>query len=273
MRWMLLEKVLKMIRPLDSWTMVSNVDRRSRSELLKVDGLVVDWSLIDLVVARVKDDSLSRADSNGHALGHRMGNANELDIHFAYLDAVACLHCSSFIGLHPAGDDVLDDAEGELAGVDGCADVLQRVAERSDVVHVRMCYEDAADLVLDMVEVLHVGNDIVDALHIVFGKLEPRIDDYCVVIDLIDVHVLANLPETSKGSNADDVVMSRRLFGVLRLYFSHMHSVATLLALKSNTLWRVVSTVRLLAILRRLRECPRPFRRNGTDWRAAPENH
>src|SRR5450759_932336 len=136
-----------------------------------------------------------------------------------------------------------------------------------------MCYEDAADLVLDMVEVLHVGNDIVDPLHVVFGELEPRIDDYCVVIDFIDLLFLANLPVTSKGSNSDDVVMSRRLFNVLRLYFSHMHSVATLLALKSNTLWRVVSTVRLLAILRRLRECLKSFRRHGMDRRPALENH
>src|SRR5450830_1129839 len=243
------------------------------AELLKVDGLVVDWSLIDLVVARVKDDSLSRADSNGHALGHRMGNANELDIHFAYLDAVACLHCSSFVGLHPARDDVIDDSEGELAGIDRCADMLQRVTECSDVIHMRMSDEDSADLVLDLVEVVHVGDDIVDPLHVIFGELEPRIDNYCIIIDLINGYILANLPETSKGSNADDVVVSGRVFSVLRLCFSHNHSVPTLLALKSNALWRVVSTVRLLTILCCPIECFRLFRRHGTDRRAAPENH
>src|SRR5450830_183438 len=135
-----------------------------------------------------------------------------------------------------------------------------------------MCYEDAADLVLDMVEVLHVGNDIVDPLHVVFGELEPRIDNYCVVIDLIDGHVLANLPETSKGSNADDVVVSGHVFGVLRLCFSHNHSVPTLLALKSNALWRTVSTARLAAVLCCRIECFRPFRRHGVDRRPAPED-
>ncbi len=204
----------------------------------------------------MKNDPLSRADSNGHALGHRMGNANELNVHVTYLDAVARLYCSGFIGFHAARDNVIDDPEGELAGVDRCTDVLQRVAERPDVIHVRMSDQDSADPVLDLVEVVHVGNDVVDPLHIVLGELEPRVDNYCVVVDLIDGHVLANLPETSKGSNADDVVMSRRVFNMLRLCFSHMYSVRTLLALKKQYPVESCVSIRLSIIRQVSRQVP-----------------
>ena len=61
--------------------------------------------------------------------------------------------------------------------------------------------EDAADAVLILNQISEVGDDHVDAVHIVIGETHAHVDDDDVVAVLKDGQVFADLVQTAKGDN------------------------------------------------------------------------
>ena len=87
----------------------------------------------------------------------------------------------------------LDQALGQRRAVDGHVKLRQDVRQRADVVFVAVGDDDAADLVLALLQVGDVRDDQVDPQHVLFGEHQAAVDDDDVVGVLDDHHVLADL--------------------------------------------------------------------------------
>ena len=92
----------------------------------------------------------------------------------------------------------LDEAGAHAGGVNGGVDRPQDIGQSADVVLVAMGDEDAPNLVLVLDEVADVGDDHVDAVHIVIGEAHAAVHHHDVVAVLKDGHVLADLVETAQ---------------------------------------------------------------------------
>ena len=91
-----------------------------------------------------------------------------------------------------------NEACGEAGAVDGHIDLLEDVGDGPDVVLVAVGDEQTADAVLVLGEVAHVGNDKVDAVHIVAGKGHAAVHDDDLAAVLIHGHVLADLVQSAE---------------------------------------------------------------------------
>ena len=95
----------------------------------------------------------------------------------------------------------LHQAGGHPGGVDGCVDVPQHIGEGADVILVAVGEEDAPNLGLILNQVAVVGNDHVDAVHIVVGKAHAAVHHDNVVPVFVDGHVLADLVESAQRND------------------------------------------------------------------------
>ena len=77
------------------------------------------------------------------------------------------------------------------------------VRQRADVVLVAVGDEDAPDAVAVVAEVLDVGDDEVDAEHVVRWELETEVDEDDVVFALDDEAVLADLADPAERQDAN----------------------------------------------------------------------
>ena len=89
-------------------------------------------------------------------------------------------------------------ARGQAGAVDGHIDLLEDVGDGPDMVLVAVGDEQTADAVLVLGEVAHVGNDKVDAVHIVAGKGHAAVHDDDLAAVLIHGHVLADLVQPAE---------------------------------------------------------------------------
>ena len=103
------------------------------------------------------------------------------------------------------GELALDDAERELARVDGdlAGEVLQEKRERSGVVLVPVRDDDAAELLLVLQDVGVVGQDEVDAGLALVGEHETGVDENHVVAVLEGGHVLADAVQASQRDDLE----------------------------------------------------------------------
>ncbi len=62
--------------------------------------------------------------------------------------------------------------------------------------------DDGLDLIPSVQQVSVIGDDQVDAKHIVFGKHQPSVDDENLPLALDDHHVLAHLAQPAEGNDA-----------------------------------------------------------------------
>ena len=108
---------------------------------------------------------------------------------------------------------------GEGRGVDGHArEVRQDVRQPADVVLVGVGDQERPDVGLALAEVGDVGDDEVDAEHLLVGEHQAAVDDDDVVAVLDDVHVLADLPHPAERDDPE-----RRVAGIGRRRFSLRH--------------------------------------------------
>ena len=91
-----------------------------------------------------------------------------------------------------------DQSRGQAGAVDGHIDLLEDVGDGPDMVLVAVGDEQTADAVLVLGEVAHVGNDKVDAVHIVAGKSHAAVHDDDLAAVLIHGHVLADLVQPAE---------------------------------------------------------------------------
>ena len=103
-----------------------------------------------------------------------------------------------------------EEAAGERRGVDRHArEVRQDVRQAADVVLVGVGDQERLDVGLALAQVGDVGDDEVDAEHLLVGEHQPAVDDDDVVAVLDDVHVLADLPHPAERDDPE-----RRVAGV-----------------------------------------------------------
>ena len=88
-------------------------------------------------------------------------------------------------------------AQGHPGGVNGGVEGPQDIGQRPNMVLVAMGEEDAPDAVLVLDEIAHVGDDHVDAVHIVVGESHAHVHHDDVVAVLIDREVFADLIEAA----------------------------------------------------------------------------
>ena len=91
-----------------------------------------------------------------------------------------------------------DDACGQARGVDGAVELLHRVGDAADVILVAVRQEHAADLLLILDQIGHVGNDEIDAVHIALGEAEAAVNDDDVLAVFQYRDILADLVETAE---------------------------------------------------------------------------
>ena len=142
-------------------------------------------------------------DGEGHRVGNGVVDVDELHAELARLDHLARL----------AGDELglvqqavllqlqLHQPRGHAGGVDGGVDVPQQIGDGADVVLVPVGEEDAPDLVLVLDEIGEVGDDHVDAVHVVVGEAHAHVHHDDVPAVLVDGEVLADLVEAAQGND------------------------------------------------------------------------
>ena len=169
----------------------------------QVDHAPLDGGGVDLEVAGVDDGADGGLDGEGHGVGDGVVDVDELHGEFARLDHLAGL----------AGDELglvqepvllqleLHQARGHAGGVDGGVDAPQQVGDGADVVLMAVGEEDAPDLVLVLDEIGEVGDDHVDAVHVVVGEAHTHIHHDDVAAVLVDGEVFADLVETAQGDD------------------------------------------------------------------------
>ena len=170
------------------------------AEAGEVDDLPVDGSGVDLEVAGVDNGAHPRVDGEGHGVGDGVVDVDELHLELARLHGLAGLDGHKLrrveqvvlLQLEP------DEPRREAGAVDGHVHLLEDVGDGPDVVLVAVGDEQTADAVLVLGEVAHVGNDKVDAVHIVAGKGHAAVHDDDLAAVLIHGHVLADLVQPAE---------------------------------------------------------------------------
>ena len=92
----------------------------------------------------------------------------------------------------------LDQPRAHPGGIDGRIHRTQHIGDGPDVVLMSVGDEDAPDLALVLDEIAHIGNDHVDAVHIVIREPHAAVHNDDVVAILIDRQVLTDLVQTAQ---------------------------------------------------------------------------
>ena len=139
-------------------------------------------------------------DGEGHGVGNGVVDVDELHRELARLHHLAGL-AGNELGLvqEPVLLQLqLYQAGGHTGGVDGGVDAAQQVGDGADVVLVAVGEEDAPDLVLVLDEIGEVGDDHIDAVHVVVGEAHAHIDNDDIAAVLIYRQILADLIESAQ---------------------------------------------------------------------------
>jgi hypothetical protein len=180
---------------------------------VKVRQPAVDRGVVELEVAGMHDDANRRAQGDPHRVGdgvadperdHREGPDGDL---VAGLQAeervVVKLVLLDLVAEQPARQDRrVDGHAGELR---------EHVRQGPDVILVRMRDEERPDVGAALLQVADVGNDEIDAEHLLVGEHQAAVDDDDVVAVLEHVHVLADLAHAPQGDDAKRRVVGNRV--------------------------------------------------------------
>ena len=144
-----------------------------------------------------------RVDGESHAVRDGVVDVDELHAELAGLDGHAAFHRDDLRRLQQAVFFKLqtDEARRQARAVDGDVHLLEDIRHRADVILVSVRDEKAADAVLVLDKIAHIGDHAVDAVHIVAGKGHAAVnyDDLAAVF--VNGHILADLIETAKRNN------------------------------------------------------------------------
>ena len=169
------------------------------AEPRQIDDLAVDGRGVDLEVAGVDDGAHAGVDGEGHGVGDGVVHMDELYLEFACPDGLARLHGDELGGAHqPVLLQLqLDKPRREFRAVDGQVDLLEHIGDGADVILVAVGDEQTPQTAAVLHQIRHVGDDAVDAVHVVAGECHAAVhhDDPAV---LIGGHVLADLVQTAK---------------------------------------------------------------------------
>ncbi len=96
----------------------------------------------------------------------------------------------------------LEQAARQRGGVDWHRNLVEHVADGAGVVLMPMSNDDPAHPVPVLEQVAEVGDDVVDPQHVILGEHDAGVDHQGVVAVLQDHHILADLPQTTEGDQA-----------------------------------------------------------------------
>src|SRR3989338_2218795 len=169
--------------------------------------------VVEPQVARKHDVAVRGLDDDAHGVGDGVVYGKEADAETADFDAGVFVHLVDVDGFE-VGELLLALAyhhRGEAARVDGrIADAVDDVGDAADVVEVAVRDKEPADFLAALLEVLGVGENVVDARGVVLAELEPAVDDDDVVAHLHHGHVFAYLLDTPQLDDADVTRLERR---------------------------------------------------------------
>jgi len=154
----------------------------------------------------VHDGTHRGADPQADAIGNTVADVKELDPKGRNWQDVAGAN-----GMQVDIDDPglaqldLDQPAGQPRGVHRRLDAAKQVGQRAHVVLMAVGHHDSLDAIGTVEHILHVGDDDVDAEHVVLGKHEPGVDDNHAVAVLDHQHVPPDLAEPTQGDDAQSV--------------------------------------------------------------------
>ena len=177
----------------------------SLARIAKSDSLPSTGRVVELEVAGVDDDADRRPEGDPHRVRDRVADPERDDAERPDLELVAGLEREERVVVELVLLDlVAEQAAGERRGVDRHArELRQDVRQGADVVLVGVGDEERLDVGLALLEVGDVGDDEVDAEHLLVGEHEPAVDDDDVVAVLEHVHVLADLADAAERDDAE----------------------------------------------------------------------
>ena len=146
-----------------------------------------------------------RPEGDAHRVRDRMADAERHDVERPDVDLVARVERKHRIVVELVLLDlVAEQPAGQRAGVDRHARELgQHVRQRADVVLVGMGDQEGPDLLAVLLEVGDIGDDEVDAEHLLVREHQPAVDHDDVVAVLEHVHVLADLAHSAERDDAE----------------------------------------------------------------------
>ncbi|MEZ5180279.1 MAG: hypothetical protein R2702_00095 [Acidimicrobiales bacterium] len=165
----------------------------------------VDRREVELPVPAVEDRALGRVERGGEAVGHRVGDRDELAVERAELPALAVGHDDHLGAVHQAR--LLDAARGE-AERQRRADDRERQLPQGEgqgpvVVLVAVGDDAPLDVVGPLEQPREVGQDQVDPEHVGVGEHQPAVEEHDAPLDLDRRAVPADLPEPAEEGDGD----------------------------------------------------------------------
>ena len=175
----------------------------------EVGQLAVDRCVVELEVAGVDDRPDRGPQGDPHRVRDRVTDPERHDVERADVDLVAWLEGDQRVVVELVLLDlVAEQAARQGRGVDRHARELgQHVRQRADVVLVGVGDEERLDVGAALLEVGDVGDDEVDAEHLLVGEHQAAVDDDDLVAVFEDVHVLADLAHPAERDDSERLVV------------------------------------------------------------------
>ena len=169
-------------------------------EPIHVGGKPIRRRRIELEIARVHDAADWRVDRERDRVGNGMAHGDGFDPERAQLHRIPHPDLAQ-VGL--AQDSVflelrLDQAQRQARAEDRDVQLLQGEGKAADVVLVAVGQEDSEHLAVFLQEVRDIGQDQVDAQHVLLGKHQPGVDDQDLLLPLERPHVDPDLAQTAE---------------------------------------------------------------------------
>ena len=142
------------------------------AEALQIDGVAEYRRVIHLEVSGVHDDACRRIDRQRGRVHDTVVGLDELDPEGTQVDGLAVLnHLSLHMVQHVVLLQlVLNQADGQLGGVNRYVDILQYIGQRADMILVSMGDDKALYLLNVLLQIAHIRDNQVDTQHVVLGK-------------------------------------------------------------------------------------------------------
>ncbi len=178
----------------------------------QVGEAAVDRREVELEVAGVEDHALRGVEGGGEAVGHRVGDGDELHVEGPDPAPLAVGDRDELGAVEQAGllDAVAGQAEGERRAVDRERQLAQQVRQAADVVLVAVGGDAADDAVGVLAQVGEVGQHQVDAEHVEVGEHEPAVEEHDRALDLDAGAVAADLAQPAEERDLDGVGIAAR---------------------------------------------------------------
>ena len=96
---------------------------------------------------------------------------------------------------------VFDQANGQTCSVNGHVELFEQIRQAADMVFVAMRQEHTAYSVLVFDKIGHIGNDQINAIHLIVREAETAVNDDDILPIFQNGHILTDLIQTAQGDD------------------------------------------------------------------------